>query len=376
MSPDRPDGRSAPAGAAPGTEPALWKRDWPAARRALEAWWAGRGPALHVTAPREEPWEAVPPPPPVQDLATRWLDPVRRTQSELYRLSRTFFGGVAFPLFSADVGPGSLGLFLGARPRLDETTVWYEPSITDPEASPPLRFDPGSRCWREHVAIIEEAVRHASGRYLVGMPDLIENLDTLAQLRGPQATLTDLVERPGWVLDRIAEINQAYFRCFDLLRERIRDPWGGNSFSAFALWGLGRTAKVQCDLCCAISPAMFRRFVRPALEQQCAWLDHALFHLDGTQALPQLPNLLAMENLSAIEWTPQSGLPGGGSPEWYRLYREIRAAGKSVQAVGVALDEVEPLLDAVGPEGMFVMTSAPTQAAAEALLARVGWEAG
>ena len=39
--------------------------------------------------------------------------------------------------------------------------------------------------------------------------------------------------------------------------------------------------------------------------EQCRWLDHSLYHLDGTQALHQLPALLAIEELDAIEWTPQ-----------------------------------------------------------------------
>ena len=44
----------------------------------------------------------------------------------------------------------------------------------------------------------------------------------------------------------------------------------------------------------------------------------------------------------------------GGHPQWYDLYRRIKAGGKSVQAVGVKPEEVVPLLDAVGPEGMYI----------------------
>ena len=98
-----------------------------------------------------------------------------------------------------------------------------------------------------------------------------------------------------------------------------------------------------------------------------------MFHLDGTQAIPHLDNLLAIEPLDAIEWTPQAGQPGGGSPIWYDLYRRIKAGGKSVQAIGVKYDEVEPLIDAVGSEGMYIMTSAKTEQEARDLLRRVGW---
>jgi hypothetical protein len=77
--------------------------------------------------------------------------------------------------------------------------------------------------------------------------------------------------------------------------------------------------------------------------------------------------------LRAIEWTPQAGLPRGGSPEWYPLYRRIRAAGKSVQAIEVEPHEVEPLIEAVGPDGLLIQTRAATEQEARDLLARTGW---
>jgi hypothetical protein len=80
-----------------------------------------------------------------------------------------------------------------------------------------------------------------------------------------------------------------------------------------------------------------------------------------------LDSLLEIEELDAIEWTPQAGIPGGGDPRWYDLYRRILAAGKGVQAVGVAPAEVIPLLDAVGPAGMYLMVSAGSETAARKL---------
>lgn len=352
-----------------------WKSDWASARRALTDWWEHRGLALHVIAPRDEPVEDILAPPSPGSLEATRTDPLYRADADIYRMSRTFYGGAAFPMFNADVGgPGSLGLFLGANGHVAETTVWYEPCIVDPESHPPLRLDKESRWWRVHMDVIDEGLRRANGRYLVGCPDLIENIDTLAQLRGTQKVLMDLIERPDWVVEKISEINQAYFDCFDAYWPRLRDPSGGSAFYAFQLWGPGRTAKVQCDLSCMISPAMFRRFVRPALADQCRWLDYAMYHLDGTQALPQLDNLLEIDSLQAIEWTPQAGLPRGGDPMWYDLYRRIKAAGKSVQAIEVAYEEVEPLIDAVGPEGLMILTDAPTESAARRLLDRIGWK--
>jgi hypothetical protein len=84
-----------------------------------------------------------------------------------------------------------------------------------------------------------------------------------------------------------------------------------------------------------------------------------------------LGSLLEIEALDAIEWTPQAGRPDGGDPTWYDLYRKILKAGKSVQAVGVQPDEVIPLLDAVGPAGMYIMVAAENEKAARELEEKV-----
>ena len=353
----------------------LWKPDWAAARAALTAWWEHRGLALHVTAPKDQPWENIPRPAPAQDLDQQWTDVNHWVASNLAEMARKFFGGVAFPqLFTCIGGPGSLGLFLGAKGVLAPSTVWYEPVIHDPESFPPLRLDKSCDWWRRHFALIERGLQLAHGRYLVGFPDLIENIDTLAQLRDGQLLLIDMVERPAWVQTKLAEINAAFFECYDDFYRLLRDPWGGSTFAAFELWGPGKTCKLQCDFSCMISPTMFREFVAPSLTEQCNWLDYSMYHLDGTNAIHQLDALLEIPALDAIEWTPQAGLPGGGSPQWFDLYLRIKAAGKSVQAVGVQPEEVEPLIDAVGAEGLFIITNAPTEAAAHALLHRVGWK--
>ena len=351
-----------------------WKPDWPQARQALVAWWRRKGLALSVTAPKDEAWEDVLRPGARGDPSSRWLDADYWTRTAIYNLSRTFCGGAAVPALDTVIGgPGSLGLFLGAIGHPAPTTLWYEPVITNPQAHPPLSLDRTNSWWRRHLHVLQQASRENQGRYLVGMPDLIENIDTLAQLRDGQLLLVDMLERPGWVKDQIARINECYFEAYDVFSAYTRDPWGGSTFTAFGLWGPGRVAKVQCDLSCMISAPMFREFVVPALTAQCAWLDHSLYHLDGTTALHHLEALLEIEPLDAVEFTPQSSLPQGGSSQWYSLYRQIKAAGKSVQAVNVDPTEVEPLIDAVGAEGLYILATAESEAQARSLLERLGW---
>ena len=120
-----------------------------------------------------------------------------------------------------------------------------------------------------------------------------------------------------------------------------------------------------------ISPALFAEFVLPPLVEQIHWLDHSLLHVDGTAALRHLDLILGIEELEAVQWTPEPGVPGGGDPCWYSLYRQIKAAGKAVQAIMVKPEEVVPLLDNVGPAGMYITAYCRDVAQAEALLAAV-----
>ena len=347
-----------------------WKPDWPQVKDHFRRFWDREGPIVYIEAPRTEPLEALPAAVKPADPAQWYIDPKLYCTRQLHSMANTFWGGDAFPHFPCYLGPGSLGTFLGAQPHFAFNTVWYEPCIGDPDAFGPIKFSQDNVWWKHHMAVLDEALRQSRGRYVCGMPDLVENIDTLAAMRGNENLLMDLIERPEWVVDRVWEINEAFFAAFDLIYERIKDDEGGNTFM-FEIWGPGKTAKVQCDFSCMISPKMFDRFVVPALTEQCRWLDYSLYHLDGTTALQHLDSLLAIEPLDVIEWTPQSGRPGGGDPMWFEMYRRIKAAGKGVQAVGVKPEEIVPLLDAVGPEGVYAKGSAKDQATAEQVLEQV-----
>lgn len=351
----------------------LWKEDWASARQHHVDWWNRKGLVLWITAPRAVPALEVPPPPPAKDLRERWFSPEWRLRQQEYHLSRTYFGGDAFPIFACISAAGDLAAYLGCEVEMAPTTVWCEPCIPDPpENYPVIALNRESWAFRQHLDMVRLAQRESGGRWLVTPPDLVENIDILSAMRGPQPLIFDLMDRPEWVEQKVMEINQAFFQAFDTFADIVRDGFGGNAF-IFNIWGPGRTAKVQCDACAMFGPEMFRRFVTPALTQQCDWLDYSLYHLDGEGAIVNLDELLAIPSLQAIEWTPQRLSVGdsGGHPRHWDLYRRILAGGKSVQAIGVKYDEVIPLLDACGGQGMFITTSAPTEATARELAARV-----
>lgn len=335
----------------------MWHENWDLARQHHLAWWRHEGFVLStgwLPLLGQPPRDDTPDPGPPASLEQRYTDPAWRAQHAHYAIARQCLAADIVPVVSTDIGPGSLATFLGSEPELAESTVWYHACITDPNTHPPIRFSPENRWWRIHEAVIQACVAQSGGRYYVGCPDLIENLDTLASLRGTEQVLLDLIERPDWVQEKLAEINQAFFAAYQRIYDLIAHPDGSAAFGAFRLWAPGKMAKVQCDASAMLSPRMFAQFVAPWLEEQCRWLDYAIFHLDGADCIQHLDCLLGIESLDAIEWTPSPGVPRGDDPHWYPMYRRILGAGKSVQIMDVSKHRVIPILDDLGPHGLYL----------------------
>ena len=340
-----------------------WKSDWPQIAQRYIDWWKHRGLLVSISRQQNKPRQDGPTPDHGGDLRKRWVDAEYRAQRALHELAHADLRDDVLPFASLNVGAGDLAAVLGCKWQFAEHTVWFEPIEGEPADWPNLAISAEQRdaspAYQTLRAMVQRTVEVIDGRVMVGMPDVIENFDIYCSLRDPQTALFDMYDQPNIVEQRIWEINEAFKVVFDGLYDVIRDEIGGNVFSAFSLWGPGKTAKVQCDACSMFGPQMFKQFVQPALTAQCEWLDYAMYHLDGEECWPNLDLLLEIEALQAIEWTPKQTCTGegGGHPKWYDLYKRILAAGKSVQAIAVQPDEVIPLLDNVGPAGMYLLVN-------------------
>ena len=57
----------------------------------------------------------------------------------------------------------------------------------------------------------------------VDMPDLMENIDVLASLRGAQDILFDLLDEPDMIGERIQEVTDVYYEYYDRFYDIIKD---------------------------------------------------------------------------------------------------------------------------------------------------------
>jgi 5-methyltetrahydrofolate--homocysteine methyltransferase len=357
----------------------LYKHDWDETKRHFEAWWNRsilERPTVAFTAPRDKPLARIEPKPATTpEQAHTDLDCVLSRQEKYFAENRFF--AEAFPNAAINLGAGSLAAYLGSELGFAWDTIWFEPLpelLEAPESVQLPVYDPDNRWWRKQLDMARTTAAAARGKYVPTIPDVVENIDILAAMRGPQQTLFDLYDRPEWVKQWIRRIDELYFEYYDRLYEIVRDENGGSSFTAFEIWGPGRTAKVQCDFSAMIGPDMFREFVVPGLTAQCAKLDYSVFHLDGPECIPHVQHLVRIEELDAIQWTPGSGKPPLDDPCWYDLYHQVVEGGKALLLVAGFLTEKQARAIAreVGVNGVyFRLASAASEAEGEDLLKRV-----
>lgn len=353
------------------------KPDWDESKKRFEAWWNNSAVdrvLLQTVAPKPD---AGPPAPPPASLEQQWLDADWRITNFERNMARTHYGGDAFPHIATHIGPGTMSLYLGARPELEDYTVWYHPCIEDISKADPPMPDEHNPYWLFSKELARKAVERLRGKALVAFPDLIEGLDTISSLIGNEDLLLALVDHPDDVHRFQGPLTDTYFDFHDPLYNIIKDEDGGSCFSAFDTWAPGPMAKVQCDFSAMISPAMYEEFVVPYLAEQCARLEYAVFHLDGPNCLPHLPLLLEIEELNAIQWTPGAGQPYPTWEGYIPMYREIRKAGKAVMIRSGTPEEARNLVNEMGPEGLDILLWMDSAAAADDLVKEsFGWGQG
>ena len=328
-----------------------WKKNLEETKQRYINWWNHKGIILNMWEHFQEgvkPHADIPMPPAPKDLNQKWFDPQWRADYLDWYVSHSSLMADMLPVANTQLGPGSLAAILGGVFEGGEDTIWIHP---DPNYTDDIVFNPNHPNYLLHKELLKACKQKAQGHYYVGMPDLMEGLDVLAAIKGTDKVLLDTVMQPEVLEHQMQQINDIYFKVFDELYDIIREG-DEMAFCYFSSWAPGKMSKLQSDISTMISVDDYRRFVQPFIREQCQKIDYTLYHLDGVGAMHHLDALLEIKELNAIQWTPGVGEPQGGSSKWYDLYKKILASGKSIMACWVTLDELRPLLDNIGGDGV------------------------
>ena len=352
---------------------------WSEIRQRFDNWWQ-RGntnsPLLNLIARLDEPAEPLETENKFSEPAEQYLDvpEIILRRRNFYRQHQLM--AEAYPQVSLDLGPGSLALYLGSEPGFAWDTVWYNPCVTDISQWPVLKYNPNNAWLKRHIEMFRQARSIVGDDWLLNMPDLIENLDTLAALRDSQELIYDMIDAPDLIKQKLTEVDSVYFKHFEQFYDLV--SWqGSNSFTAFNIWGYGRTAKLQCDFSALLSPAQFNEFVVPSLRSQCRQLDQSLYHLDGPDAIKHVPALMKIKELDALQWTCGAAQPDGAHDRWLPIYDQVKEAGKALWIMlydGNAQDWLagaEKLIKRYGTDGLYLNFPVMSQADANHILRRL-----
>ena len=266
-----------------------------------------------------------------RDMYDKYRDAARMAERYRYWVQTHEFLADSFPNISLDFGPGSIAAYLGSDIEFSPGTVWFTECVEEWEGYPKLRFDPNNHWYSEHIKLFQDVKKLAGDDYYLAIPDLMENIDVLASLRGAQNTIFDMVDEPEELEERIRQVQDVYFQYYDSFYDlcaRNEDGKLASCYTVFQIWGYGKTVKLQCDFSAMMGPKQFRQFIQPALDAQSKGADNVLYHLDGPDAIKHLPALMEIEGIDALQWTSGSYNPDGTHEQWFDIYDQVKRAGK------------------------------------------------
>ena len=335
---------------------------WQAARTNWQAWWDNQleRPLVICDGYRDGWTESHPDAPPKPNWTFAGIYPlnvpVERVLDHYQEiLEAAFFLGDSLPKFYVNIGPGVLAALLGSHYEFVNRSTWFSPPVTTDGISleqvaldkinPTLNEE--HPLWLRICDLTRAAVERWGSQLIYGMTDLGGNLDILASLIGTQRLALECHDHPQEVERLCAQIRHAWLTCYERLHI-VLDSAGMGSSGWSCLWAPERMYMLQSDFAYMISPAMFKRFVMPDLEECCQALSYPFYHLDGKGQIRHLEHLLSMENLRGIQWIPGDGAPPADA--WLPLLKRIREGGKLCQ-VYVTADGARKIINQLGGKG-------------------------
>jgi hypothetical protein len=345
----------------------FFKPDSQEADRRWQAYYVGEiidRPVVCVTAPRRGFHNIAPIT--YQEKVFGDMDAV--LEHGLAAAEATFWGGEAFPSFYPSFGPDEIAVFCGADLKwsLDSVnTNWSVPFVNDWEQAPPLKLQSENLLYQRQLEMYRRAADRFAGKILLVAPDLHTNMDLLAGVRGPQRLCMDLLDCPA-LIDRAMQDSRAVFRqLWSDLTQAGRMAETGYCLESHALYSRDGSATLQCDFSIMMSPAMFRRWVLPALEEEADITRHVVYHWDGPGALVHTKDLLASRGLHTLSFVPGDG--HGDPVDHLELLKKLQVGGKSLHVWGTP-EQCKVMHHQLRPEKVFYNTTAGTQDEAEQLL--------
>ncbi|MHB9036787.1 MAG: uroporphyrinogen decarboxylase/cobalamine-independent methonine synthase family protein [Armatimonadota bacterium] len=284
-------------------------------------------------------------------LRQRWLDVEYQLDEFEETLSRTQFLCESFPVFWPNLGPNVYAALFGCPLEFEETTSWTEPILDDLEGIEELDIDWSHEYLRKLDEFTAAALGRAKGRYLVGYTDLHPGADCAAALRGTENLCMDIVENPDRVKSLIEKCSRPFQALYDHINDRICAT-GQHSITWMGIPAPGKFHIPSNDFSCLVSCQTYEEVLYQSTVEEVKEMTHNIYHLDGPGALRHLDLILEIKEIQAVQWV--QGV-GDDAPimQWLEVIKKIQASRKGV-VVNLQVDEIEPFMAEVKPEGIYL----------------------
>lgn len=327
--------------------------DWEKRLQRQDAFWSCEivdRPVVIMSLSKENPDYPWPKEKKYSNLRDRWMDTEHVADLALASAMNAEYLGDALPHAWPNLGPEVFSAFFGAPLEFGEDTSWSIPILEDWADVGEVRFSEDDLYWKKIIELTDALLAVGSGKFYTGMTDFHPGGDAIAALRDPLQLNYDMIEHLDEVRSFLPYITEVYLRVYDFFYEKLR-----SSGQAICTWaGVVSTKKwlvPSNDFSCMISSKMFDDVFLPSIAEECRHYEASLYHLDGPDALKHLDSLLAIEELSAIQWVYGAG--NGRASDWVWVYQRCQAAGKGLQ-IHLGLDELDLFMDALRPEGLWL----------------------
>jgi len=341
-----------------------YKPDWAKTKQRLLAMWENEivdRCNISVTAPKDANNPYIHKAPENEaDLEKWYTDADWILSRNLDRFEKTHFAGDALPSIFPYFGTGGHAKYLSDKAIYKPETIWLSHVVEDYNR---FSFDmePDNAVFQRELSIIKQLADAGNGRFFVAQPDNCGSIDALAQLRGNAPLLMDFIDEPESVrmaTDKIVNVlKNASLPIFDATRANND---GGSAHGWMCTWHPGKHMQLQCDMSVMLSPAIFEEFVLPELEQSCAFLDAAIYHLDGIEQIRHLDYILSVDKIRMIQWVNVAGQPP--MTAYIDQLRRIQRSGRGLVLI-IPPEQLDTLLNELSPKGLQIIVNGARDAA-------------
>ncbi len=229
-------------------------------------------------------------------------------------------------------------------------SVWSR----EPEGLPaePDRVTPNEAWINALLGQIDYLNEHAPAGLPVTQTLMRGPGDVIEALIGATALLYAMADGAGWLRRLIESVTDLFIRVARLQWDRIR-PASGGYVNFFGFWSPRPCVRVQEDVQRLLSPALYREWLRPALERIVGEFPYSMFHMHSG-SLHLVDEVASVRGLGALQVSVDEP---PYAPPILELKDALRRAQEHVPLFvegPMTAEQFEGLQEALSPRGLAI----------------------